>query len=230
MAATELPDHHDTRHQFDVALESVKRDAVLIAGLVLENARRASEAMLGNRFDLAEHVTEADAEIDHRSAELERHLFEVIARQQPVAGDLRFLISITRMVYELERTGNLVVNCVKSMLHNDGFVLSPKVRATLERLAMKTCEVFAHSIDSLDELDADLGARLESDDDEVDDIVAEFFTAISRDATEEGLETAIQLSRVGRYLERVADHGVNIGQHVHYIVTGAFPGGHHGAD
>ena len=61
-------------------------------------------------------------------------------------------------------------------------------------------------------------------------LVNEFFNQIGGEAAATGLDTAIQLSRVGRYLERVADHGVNIGQHVHYSVTGAFPGDRKAAD
>ncbi len=227
---TNIPHHEEIRHHFDEDLDSIRQDTVRLGALVLENARRATEAMLENDLGLGARVAEADDEVNRLAHDLERHVFETMARQQPVAGDLRFLVSITRMVYELERTGDLVVNCAKALAHGDGFELSPQARGVLAQAAKASAEVLALGVDSLADLDADLGARLDSEDDRVDDLVGEFYTLLPRESDRGGLENAISLSRVGRYLERIADHGVNIGQHVHYIVHGSFPGEAHAAD
>ena len=163
-------------------------------------------------------------------AELARQLLEVMARQQPVAGDLRFLVSSTRMIYELERTGDLVVNCARALLRNEGLELTSHARGLLDRAAREAANILASSLDTLADLDAEAGARLEEDDDVVDETIGEFFGGLGKESETCGLDTVIELSRIGRYLERIADHGVNIGQHVHYIVTGTFPGGHKAAD
>ncbi len=227
---TGMPYHEEIRHHFDEDLDSIRRDTVRLGSLVLENARRATEAMLENDLELGSAVVEADREVDDLAHELERHVFETMARQQPVAGDLRFLVSITRMIYELERTGDLVVNCAKALAYGDGFEISARARGVLAQAARAAAEVFALGVDSLADLDPDLGARLDSEDDRVDDLVGEFYTLLPRESDTAGLENAISLSRVGRYLERIADHGVNIGQHVHYIVRAEFPGEARAAD
>ncbi len=227
---TTTPHHDDIRQHFEEDLESIRRDTVRLGALVLENARRVAEAMLENDLDLGRQTVAADAEVDELASELERHVFETMARQQPVAGDLRFLVSITRMIYELERTGDLVVNCAKALAFGDGFDMSAQAHGVLARAARASAEVLALGLDSLADMDAELGARVDSDDDEVDDLVGEFYMLLPRESEAAGLENAISLSRVGRYLERIADHGVNIGQHVHYIVTGEFPGDARAAD
>ncbi len=218
-----VPHHEEVRHSFEAEMDALRRDTVHLGTLVVENARRSAEAIHENDLGLAEEVVAADGEIDQRATNLERQLFEVMARQQPVAGDLRFLVSSTRMVYELERTGDLVVNCADALLRNEGFELSAASRGLLDRTAREAADILAKSLDCLADLDAETGAALEDDDDVVDEIVGEFFAGLGKESENHGLETAIQLSRVGRYLERIADHAVNIAEHVTFIVTGAFP-------
>lgn len=225
-----VPRHEEVRHHFEEILHQVRQDAVALGGLVLENARRVGEAMLENDFELANRVVEADDEIDERYQELERSVFETLARQQPVAGDLRFLVSMTRMLYEIERTGDLVVNCAKIMQRGQGLDLTPKLRGLLTSLATESAALFARSMDVLAELDAEGGAAMEAADDVVDEAAAVWFQTMGEAAEALGLENAILLSRIGRFQERIADHAVNIGQHVTYIVTGAFPDDHKAAD
>ncbi len=224
------PHHEELRHRFDEDLHSIRMDTVRLGGLILENARRVSEAMLENDLDLGQQVLAADAEVDKLAAELERHAFETMALQQPMAGDLRFLVAITRMVYELERTGDLVANCAKAHAHGDGFALSPRARGLLAKAAKASSDVFAKGIEALADMNPDAGAELDRYDDTVDDLVSEFYTLLPTESEGSGLENAISLSRVARYLERIADHGVNVGQHVHYIVRGEFPGDARAAD
>jgi phosphate transport system protein len=215
---------HDIRHHFDDLLEGLRRGTVEMGSLVLENTRRLTEALLENDLDVARAVIEADDEIDERYVELERTAFETMARQQPVAGDLRFLVTITRLLYEIERSGDLVVNAAKGLLFQHGYELSPDVRGLLGRIATLVAELFAEGIDVLDDLDGGAFERLDRADDEIDDLVGEFYTVIGSGSDEIGFEVAVELSRVGRYLERVADHAVNIAEHVTFVVTGSFPG------
>jgi phosphate transport system protein len=111
----------------------------------------------------------------------------------------------------------------------NGFPQHPAITPLLEATVAASCKVFARGIDALADLSPDAGARLDADDDEVDDLVSQFYTMVGRHSTEIGLEVAIGLSRVGRFLERIADHAVNIGEHVTYVVTAELPGAGHGA-
>lgn len=215
----------ETRQNFHEILGGVRRDTVALGALVLENTRRVAEALLENRLDLANQVIETDDEVDERYVELEHRVFEVMARQQPVAGDLRFLVSMTRMLYEIERSGDLAVNCAKGLVRRDGYTMPPEVHSILARMSRASLELFGSSMDALTEMEEGAGERLDVDDDVVDDIVSEFYGAIASSADSIGLDLAIELSRLGRYFERIADHAVNIGEHITFIVTGEFPEG-----
>ena len=224
-----VPEREGTRQHFDETLEQIKQDLVTMGSLVLENVRRAGDAMVESRLDLVEVVREVDDQVDQLYLEAEKLTFETLARQQPVAGDLRFLVAATRILYELERSGDLAYNCVKMLARVDGFPQHPLITPLLEASVTASCKVFAQGIDALADLVPDAGAKLDAADDEVDHMVSELYTVVGRHSFEVGLEVAIALSRVGRFLERIADHAVNIGEHVTYTVTAALPGEGHNA-
>ncbi len=220
--------HHDeTRHHFTETLDEIRNGMVEMGSLVVDNARRVGVAIVENRLDLVPEVIDADDEIDRKYAELERLSFETLARQQPVAKDLRFLVSATRILYELERSGDLVVNLAFIVRNLHGVPDSPQLHGLLERLIQESSDLFARSITALSDLDADAGERLDAEDDVVDDLVGSFYQEIGRVRDEIGLEAGIALTRMGRFLERIADHGVNIAENTTYIVTAEFPGEAH---
>lgn len=218
-------DHHHTRHRYAEALEQIKLGMVEMGSLVIENARRAGVAMVESRLDLVHEILAADDEVDRLYAKLEHLTFETLARQQPVAGDLRFLVSSTRILYELERCGDLVVNLANVLDRIHGFPDSPNLRNRLDRLVEESIGLFERSIEALRVMDATAGERLDVEDDVVDDLVADFYHQIGRESEGIGLEAGIALTRIGRFLERIADHGVNIGENTTYVVTSEFPHG-----
>jgi phosphate transport system protein len=216
----------DIRRHFEEELHNVRLDTVRLGALVLENCKRLGDALIENDLALAREAVDADDEVDQRYSELERRTFRIMATQQPVAGDLRLLMSIVRLLYEIERSGDLVVNSAKGMLRQEGFALSPALHGILARLSEQSALVFGEGLDALRNLEASAGPRLDRIDDLVDDLVEEYYSQLASDheeAPDMHLDTVIELSRVGRYLERIADHGVNIGDHVTFIVTGSFP-------
>ncbi len=224
-AATEPPrvHHEETRHHFTDTLAEIRTGIVEMGALIVDNAKRAGLAITENRMDLTPVVVAADDEINDRYAHLEKLTFETMARQQPVAGDLRFLVSATRILYELERSGDLVVNLVNAHERIHGFPDSPHLRNLLERLVEASTDLFSRSMHVFEVMDAEAGGRLDDEDDVVDDLVAEFYRQIGRESDDIGLEAGIALTRMGRFLERIADHGVNVGEHTTYIVTSEFP-------
>jgi phosphate transport system protein len=179
--------------------------------------------MVEGRLDLVATVREVDDRVDQMYLDAERLTFETLARQQPVAGDLRFLVAATRILYELERSGDLAYNCMRIMERLHGFPHHPTITPLLEATITAACGVFAQGISALREMIPTAGVMLDEADDTVDDLVSEFYTEVGLHSAEVGLETAIGLSRVGRFLERIADHAVNIGEHVTYAVRGDLP-------
>ncbi len=97
------------------------------------------------------------------------------------------------------------------------------LRGMLARLCREALDQFARGIDSVASLDPEAGLRLDREDDTVDSLVGEFYVLLASEAEGMHVDTAIELSRVGRYMERIADHAVNIGEHVAFAVTGIFP-------
>lgn len=217
----------DLRTGFDEILKEIQAGLVEIGSLVTENLRRAGEAMGEGRLELIPEVRRADLEIDRLYQELEHRTFETLARQSPVARDLRFLVATTRILYEQERSGDLVVNCVNMLEREEGFPELANIRALLSRVVDSSARIFADSVDAIADMDATAGPRLDIADDEVDTYVSRLYTEIGQEANNLGLETAIAMSRVGRFLERIADHAVNIAENITYVETSQFPDVHH---
>jgi phosphate transport system protein len=127
------------------------------------------------------------------------------------------------MLYELERSGDLTVNCAKAARRSGGFTLSPRLRTTLSTLVTESTRVFGMGIDALADMDATAGSRIDQEDDLVDDTCGTFYKQLAQESEELGMASALELSRVGRYLERIADHAVNMSESVTYTVTGHWP-------
>jgi phosphate transport system protein len=222
-ATPQTEEHGEIRHRFEQQLEDIHEGLIRMASLVLENTKRAGEALLDNRLDLVEDVFAADQEVDALYAHLEEEVFGVLARQQPVAKDLRFLVSATRILYELERSGDLAVNCAKGLRRSDGFAMSNNLKATLARLIDDSTALFGEGINALADMDATAGSRLDEQDDRVDESCGDFYRELAQESDSMGLAGAIELSRIGRYLERIADHAVNMAETITYTVTGQYP-------
>lgn len=219
------PGHGEIRHHYEEQLDEIKSGLVEMASLVLENTRRAGEVAINNRLDLVDVVREADGPINELYAKLENLTFMTLARQQPVAVDLRFLIATTRILYEAERSGDLAVNIVNRVEAHNGFPQIPAIHSLLTRLVAESSAMFAQAVEALESFDPDIGANAEAADDVVDTTTTRFFGTVHAHSAEVGLDMAVELTHVGRFLERIADHGVNIAQNVTYVVTAVFPDG-----
>lgn len=214
----------DIREHFEAELEALRQGALRVGAMVLENTKRLSDAVLENRLDLAREVVEYDLEIDELYSRLERDAFMIIARQAPVAVDLRLLISMTRILYELERSGDLAVNCAKGLLSHDGYDLPSPLKGVLARLFAAATEIFGRSLDALAEMDPTAGIWLDEEDDLVDELTNEFYAhIIGEKGRVDEIDLAVEWSRTGRYLERIGDHAVNVGEHITFVTTGSFP-------
>lgn len=217
-------DHsHELRHQLDAELQAIRTGLVEMGTLVVENVRRAGDAVLDSRLEGIGEVRDGDRPVNELYAELERRTFEVLALQQPLASDLRLLVASVRILYEMERSGDLAVNIVNCLERQRGFVLEGTLRETLRSLFAASAALFAQAVDAIAALEEDAGPRLDRADDEVDDLTSTLFHQIHAESERMGLDAAIELTRVGRFIERIADHAVNIAENVTYVVTGRFP-------
>ncbi len=180
--------------------------------------------MRHGRLELIAEVRAIDGEIDRRCAEMES---ASRSRPSPASSrwrrDLRFLIAATRVLYEQERSGDLVVNCMNMLEREEGFPEVPGDAGAALRAVDTAAGLVDMSVDALSNMYEAAGARLDAADDELDDLISRYYTEIGAEAENIGLETAIVMSRVGRFLERIGDHAVNIAENVTYIVTSELP-------
>lgn len=213
----------ELRHHYDDELEEIRASLVDFGTMVLTNVRHSGEVVTENRLDEVAEVRAADGPINNRYTELEAKVFEILALQQPVASDLRFLVASTRVLYELERSGDLAVNLVKTLARLDGLPSDPSVLSILSRLSISSAKMFASGVQALASLDPQIGIDAEEQDQETDRLTGDLYHAVTERQDELGLETAVALFRMGRFFERIADHGVNIAENVTFVVTGKFP-------
>ena len=217
-----MPERHSPFHQ---ELDQVQAEVVRLAAMVTETIPRATEVLLSGDMAAAQAVIEDDDHLDVLSLEIEERCYHLLALQQPMATDLRSIITALRLSSEIERSGDLMVNVAKAARRIYGADLGPRLRGLIEQMGEEAARLFKRCVDAYAERNAGLAAALDDMDDRLDDLHADFIQAIfeSYQGDAMDLQPAVQLALIGRYYERVGDHAVNIGDRVQYMVTGWLP-------
>jgi phosphate transport system protein len=216
----------DLRKQFHEQLEEVRDANVRMGALVTESLPRATEALLAGDLGAAQELIDGDDALDLLALEVEEQCYQLLALQQPMAGDLRAIVTAIRMTSEIERSGDLVVNIMKGSRRIYGTTIDPRLRGLIERMSEQASRLFRLSIDAYVEGDANLAAALDDMDDRLDQLHKDYIQGIFEahaDGAGLDLQAAVQLALIGRYYERIGDHAVNIGERVRYMVTGWLP-------
>ena len=215
-------------HELDVLRDDVSR----LAAMVIEAIPRATNVLLAQDLDGANELIEDDDEIDAMTVEIEERCYRMIALQAPVAGDLRQLVSILKMVGDIERSADLTVNICKAARRIYGHELGPRMRGIISRMSDQAQQLFTAALEAFQEKDDSKAAAIDDMDSFLDGLQRELVRTIleSRDDDEKiDLQVAIQMAMVARFYERIGDHAVNIGERVRYLVTGWLPE-HKGAE
>ncbi|WFE51596.1 MULTISPECIES: phosphate signaling complex protein PhoU [unclassified Micromonospora] len=209
------------RDEFRADLQIVSQLLVDMAEGVRAAMRQATRALLTADRQSAETVIERDAEIDDLYRHVEERVCDLLARQAPVASDLRAMITALHVAADLERMGDLAEHVAKTALRRHP---SPAVPAELRAVFTEMSEIadrMAVKIGSvLAKPDVDLAGELDGDDDAMDELHKNLFAVLLGDDWPYGVETAIDATLLGRFYERFADHAVNAGEHVIYLITG----------
>ncbi|MET8149269.1 phosphate signaling complex protein PhoU [Actinoplanes sp. NPDC049668] len=209
------------REEFQADLTEVSRLLVTMAESVRAAMRKATTALLTADREAANAVMERDAEVDEVYRQVEAKVADSIARQAPVASDLRILITALHISADLERMGDLAEHVAKTALRRHP---SPAVPAELRPVFRQMAEAADRMAEKITTVlaspNADLAAELEKDDDAMDDLERDLFKVLLHDDWPYGAETAIDGALLGRFYERYADHAVNAGQQMIYMITG----------
>ncbi len=224
------PEPTEHRRRYHKDLEELRADIVRLGAMCDEMIPQGTDVLLSGELGLAQRLIDRDDDVDRLAIEIEERCYNVMVRQSPIAGELRQLITITKMVAEIERSADLMVNVTKAARRMYGSPLTPQIRGVIASMAKEAQRLLRLSIDSFaDENDALAGA-LNDIDDQLDQLNRDMVEAIF-EAQSEGhidLAAAVQLALIARYYERIGDHAVNIGSRVIYMVTGWLPE-HNGA-
>lgn len=214
------------RNSFHQDLEKISEQLIEMTRLVGSAIALATTSVLEADRHLAESVIAADEHIDALRRELDERSIDLLARQQPVATDLRKVVAAMRMSADLERMGDLAQHVAEvARRRYPGCAIAPAMTSTIlqmgqvgERVAAKVGSVIASE-------DVVSARALESDDDAMDDLHQDIFAMLTDSTWEYGTEAAVDATLVGRYYERFADHGVSVARRVVYLVTGEFETG-----
>lgn len=218
-----MPD--DIRKNFHQELDEVHQDIVRLAAMVTEVIPRGTETLLANDLEEAQRIIDGDDVFDSLSLEIEERCYQLLALQQPMAGDLRAIVTALRLTSEIERSGDLVVNIMKGSRRMYGVEFDPRLRGLIARMSEQAQRLFKLAIDAYVERNAGLAAALDDMDDRLDLLHKDYIQAIfeSHSTTNIDLQAAVQLALIGRYYERIGDHAVNMGERIRYMITGWLP-------
>jgi phosphate transport system protein len=212
------------RHAFHEQLDSMFSELADICLQVETSVRLATQALLNGDAEVAEQVIAADVEIDAARERLEDTAFSLLSLQQPVAGDLRVVVSALRMVSELERMGDLSVHVAKiARLRVPEIAVPEAARPTISRMAEVAEDMVRRVASVISDRDVEAAIELGRDDEEMDQLRRSSFTQLLSDDWQHGVESAVDIALLGRYYERIADHAVSVANRVIFVVTGQYP-------
>ena len=211
------------RSAFQDELDGVTQTLVDLSALVSDAVTRATHALLNADIKEAEEVIASDDRIDDIQHELDARIIDIIARQQPVASDLRALVTALRMSADLERMRDMAHHIAKiTRLRHPNSVVPAELLLTIEEMG-KVARLISDKVGGvINSRDVDTALEVEKDDDEMDKLHRKLFTTLLDSSWSHGIETAIDITLIGRYYERYADHAVSIARRVYFQVTGKY--------
>lgn len=211
------------RTAFQDELDGVTQTLSELSSLVSSAITQATHALLTADLSEAEAVIAADDRVDEIQHELDARIIDIIARQQPVASDLRALVTALRMSADLERMGDMAHHIAKiTRLRHPGAAVPSELLLTIEEMG-KVARLISDKVGGIiNSKDIDKALEVEKDDDEMDLLHRKLFTVLLDPSWPHGIETAIDMTLIGRYYERYADHAVSVSRRIHFQVTGKY--------
>ena len=208
----------DARQTYRQQVVDLETGVVRTAARVCEAITRATEAFLEGSHDLAADVQAGDVLVDAGCRDAEERIYEIIACQQPMASDLRALLTVLRLLHELARSGDLARNIAGASAYVPPHELTPPLRGLISRMGTEARRLFVVAVDAWIDRDPRAAADLHLLDEQLDrlhnELIAELYTARLP------VRSTVQLALVARYYERFGDHAVAIGDRVRHLIAG----------
>ena len=211
------------RDAFHEDLDSINLTLVEMSNLVSGAMARATTALLNANLELAEEVIAEDDRVDAIQHDLDNKTLDVMARQQPVASDLRNLVTSLRMSADFERMGDFAHHVARiARMRYPNKAVPSELEPTIQAMGDVAVALINKVTGLLQSRDINVALEVERDDDEMDRLHRKLFEALLDDAWPHGIETAIDMTLLGRYYERCADHAVSVSRRVYFLVTGEY--------
>jgi phosphate transport system protein len=209
------------REEFRGDLLEIGRLLVSMAEAVHAAMARATDSLLNADRDAAELVVSRDKEVDALYRQVEERVHEVLARQAPVAGDLRMVVTALHIAADIERMGDLADHVARTGLRRHPAPAVPQELVGVFRQMGNVADRLAAEMTTvLSTRNAARAAGLDDADDAMDSLHRQLFQALLGPGWPHGVEPAVDAALLGRFYERYADHAVNAGRHIVYLVTG----------
>ena len=206
---------------FDEELRELKESMLFEGELVQKAVRNAVTALLTRDSDLARKVIEDDDTINTKEVEIDEFCLKLLALRQPAAKDLRFIATAIKINYDLERMGDMAVNICERVLElNQEPQLKPYI--DLPQMAEIAQTMVKESLDAFVKEDPQLAWKVTQEDEKVDQLNEQIFRELLTYMSEDlkTISRATRLLFISKYLERLADHAVNIAELVIFLVQG----------
>lgn len=208
------------RSSFAFELEQLKLQVEMMSLKVDRALSRSVEVLLEGDLALANEIVAGDDAIDDMLVSLTERCYDLLCRQTPVASDLRLVVSVLRIVQDLERTGDLCLRIVKLAPDHHLLDANPETFGILRDMAGAAVQLFALAARAWAAQDLRIARTLEQRDDAMDGHNARLMDAIMRMDGPNGVPQAVTTLLAGRALERIADHSVMMGERLRYMLTG----------
>lgn len=209
------------RDAFHEDLDNLSDQLVEMTRLAASAMARATTALLDADITLAESVIESDVRIDDMREQLDIKAIDLLARQQPVATDLRIVVTAMRMSADIERMGDLARHVAKiARLRFPHSAVPADLRATILQMGQVAERIVTKAGSVIAAKDAEAAMTMEREDDAMDDLHRELYEHLQDERWHHGTETAVDMTLLGRYYERFGDHAVSVARRVVFLVTG----------
>ncbi|MEY4961253.1 MAG: hypothetical protein RL610_1432 [Pseudomonadota bacterium] len=209
--------------QFNAELEAVRSSVLQMGGLVEEQIERAIEALTTGNIDLIEQVIADDSRVNAMEVSIDETCSQIIARRQPAAGDLRMIITVIKMITDLERMGDEASKIARmaKLIYDSRRKRMPRL-IEIRHVANIALEMLRKSLDAFARLDIKTAAQVVRQDELVDEefrsIIRQLITFMMEDPRM--ISTSLEILFVAKAIERIGDHAKNMSEYVVYLVKG----------
>ncbi|MCP2259393.1 phosphate transport system protein [Streptoalloteichus tenebrarius] len=213
------------REAYHEQLEDLAGELAAMCDMAATAMEKATRSLLDVDLSLAEEVIGDDVKVDEERAKCEEHALALLALQSPVATDLRIVITALHAAESLERMGDLAQHVAKATRRRHPQpVLPDQVRPYFAEMGRVAVHLARRAEEVIRTKDIDLARRLEDEDDAMDDLHRHLFSVLMDKEWPHGTAAAVDVTLLGRFYERFADHSVSVARRMVFVVTGKMPG------